>query len=146
MIPEALRSGLNNIPKGIKEIISSMTKNVDVEKLTNTKIIGIISLVLASLSAIIVLYIILSFFSSGDLRFAGMLTGQFNLFVLYLHYGCLGWIITAIVLSGLAKFIPVFMKEEDNISEAGENIAGFAGGLAVLFLLAGIFARFIVGV
>jgi uncharacterized membrane protein YeaQ/YmgE (transglycosylase-associated protein family) len=146
VVPEALRNSTDGIANRIKEIISSFAKNVDVEKLINSKATGIIYLVLAILAALIDLYIIMSFFSSGAMQIGGMFTGKFNMFLLYLRYGCMGWIITAIVLSGLAKFIgEVLVDDDDKMGEVGSKIAGYAGGLAILFLLAGIFAKFIVG-
>jgi len=139
VIPEALRNSLS----GIKEIISIVS---DIETVKNSNIKSLLVFTLAIASTILNLFVIFGFFSHSHLDSADFVGGEFNFFVLYLKNEVMGWIITVVILSGIAKFIDeVYVENEDKMSKTGALIASISGGLALVFLILGLFSKIIVG-
>jgi Putative silver efflux pump len=102
--------------------------------------------VFAVLSIIPHLYIILSFFSHPQLFAAGLVGGKLNFFLLYLKGEVMGWIIAALILSGIAKFIDgVYVDNENKTSETGASLASMSLSLASIFLVLGLLSNVIVG-
>jgi hypothetical protein len=120
---------------------------IDIDPMpSKTGTLGKIALVAAILAAVIDLYILLSFSSSPTVQLGGMFVGKKYLFVIYLREMVIGWVIVALLLAGVAKFIDgVLITEDDRNSEIANTIAYYAGGLAVIFLLLAIFAKTITG-
>jgi RNA polymerase subunit RPABC4/transcription elongation factor Spt4 len=142
-----------------KKVFPTDTKFCDVDgtKLTNddiridpkpdtSEVKGNLSKIALGLSiavAVIDVYIVLHYFSVPKL--ARAFVGEFNAFLLYLNHEVLGWSITAVVLSALSVLIyEVVMDKEDKYSEKAGRIIHYAGGLAVIFLIVGLFANVII--
>jgi len=140
--------GTKFCPEDGGQIISETLQNEDMINNDNgtninKSILGKIALGLAITAALIDVYIILHYFSFSGTWLIG---GFVNAFPLYLKYEVMGWIIFAIILSGIAKFIDgVVSENNDKISETGSLIASLAGGLAVIFLIVGLLSRVITG-
>jgi len=106
---------------------------------------GKIAMATAIIAALIDVYIILHYFSLPE--FSRTMVGGFvNAFPLYLKHEMMGWIIFALVLAGVAKFIgSMVIENDDKYSESASKIAGYAGGLAGIFLLVGLCSKLITG-
>ena len=118
---------------------TSIIGKIDFEKSAYGKTV----LVVAIIAAVVDIYIILHYFSFSGTNLIG---GFSNAFPLYLKHEVMGWIIFAVILSGIVKFIDeVICETDDKISETGGLIASLSGGLAVVFLIVGLLSRVITG-
>ena len=118
---------------------TSIIGKIDFKKSAYGKIV----LVVAIMAAVVDIYIFLHYFSFSGTNLIG---GFSNAFPLYLKHEVMGWIIFAVILSGIVKFVgEVICETDDKISETGSLIASFAGGLAVVFLIVGLLSRVITG-
>ena len=109
------------------------------QKLTNG--LGIVVLILGLITFGIVGYI---FIESEFFEIAPKIGFDLTmkLFPWYLKQEMMGWIIGALVSSGLTSLLAeAVMNEKDGSARAGQYIASFAGGIALLFLFLAIFAN-----
>ena len=130
-----------------ESIISHETtkKTAEVFSPTGNTPWGKIALATAIIAAVVDVYVILRYFSYPE--FARSMVGGFtNVFPLYLKHEMMGWIIFALVLAGATKFIEgMVMENDDKYSEMASKIAGYAGGLAGIFLIVGLCSKLITG-
>jgi len=107
---------------------------------------GKIALGLSIVVTIIVAYIILHYLAAPAL--ARYLAGGFTVaFPMYLKHEVLGLSVFASVLAAIAYFIEDYLIEpskEDTLSKASAFLTRYAGGLAIVFLVVGLFADSII--
>ena len=122
-----------------------LSKTNDGQEFKKIRTKPILILILAIISALTNLYIIFNFILHPYLGFAGFIGGKLNLFILYLKSQVIGWIIIALILSGIVKFINeiYYGEDEDKINRISVLIASLSGGLSVIFLILALLSQII---
>ena len=108
--------------------------------------LGTLVLVMGVIAVLIDVYIVLKYLSSPALALGSKLIGTANTFSLYLKYEVMGWIITALVFAGAAKFIDeLCLENESKFSKIGAGCASIAGSVSLFFLVIGLLSKVITG-
>lgn len=129
----------DNFIYNIKKLIGNLTA-----EMKEKRHYGKIGLGLSITVAIIDLYIILHYFSFPEMARSFGFTVAFPL---YLKHEVFGWTILAGVLAGISYFIDKTLIEDDDenlLTIAAYHLTKYAGGLAIVFFVIGLFANTLV--